>query len=86
MKAHGEVDVWLHAFLRLALDGELRTSTALPQGNSSLYPLHRRLGGLQSVSGRFWEDKSFKRYERFWEETSFKRYGRFWEEKYSRFF
>jgi hypothetical protein len=37
---------------------QLHASAALPQGKSTLYPLHRILGGPQSRSGRDGEEKN----------------------------
>jgi hypothetical protein len=53
MKMYGGVDVQMHVFLTLALEvsGQLHTSAALAR-----YPLDRRLGGLQSRSGRHGEN------------------------------
>jgi hypothetical protein len=38
--------------------GQLHASAALPQGESPRYPLHKRLGGPQSRSGRDGEEKN----------------------------
>jgi len=62
MKAYWEVDVYIHAFLTSALDGgewsASRPSGFTPQGSSPCYPVDRRLGGLQSQSGRGDEEKN----------------------------
>jgi hypothetical protein len=39
------------------MSGQLHTPTALPPGIEPRYPLHRRLGGPQSLSGRYREEK-----------------------------
>jgi hypothetical protein len=44
----------------MELSGELHTPAALPPGKSPWYPLERRLGGLQSQSGRGGEEKNFQ--------------------------
>jgi hypothetical protein len=49
MKMHGEVDVQIHVFLTSVLVG-VEWSTS-----HTWYPLARRLGGLQSWSGRYRE-------------------------------
>jgi len=38
--------------------GQLHKPAALPQGKSPRYPLNRRLGGIQSPSGRGDEEKN----------------------------
>jgi hypothetical protein len=61
MKIYGRVEVYLHAFLNLALDeGEWSASRPFrftPGERAQRYPLDRRLGGLQSRSGRCGEDE-----------------------------
>jgi hypothetical protein len=42
----------------MEVSGRLHAPAALPQGNSPLYPLDRRLDGSQSRSGRGGEDKN----------------------------
>jgi hypothetical protein len=54
------VEVKLHAFLTLALDGggQLYASAALPPGKDQWYPLDRRLGGPQRWSEHGGEEKN----------------------------
>jgi hypothetical protein len=42
----------------MKVSGQLHTPAALPQGKNPWYPLHRRLGGLQSRFGRGGEEKN----------------------------
>jgi hypothetical protein len=51
MKAYGGVDVFIHIFVTSALAVE-EWSASSPR-----YPLNKRLGGPQSRSGRFAEEK-----------------------------
>jgi hypothetical protein len=41
----------------MEVSGQLHTPAAFPQGKSPLCPLYRELGGPQSWSGRFGEEK-----------------------------
>jgi hypothetical protein len=55
------LEIYCHSFWASALDGtsgQLHTSPALPRGKSPRYPLNRRLGGPQSRSERFGEEKN----------------------------
>jgi len=62
MRTYGGVEVWLHAFLTLAGDGDKKFSfTPRPpysRGKSPRYPLDRRLGEPLSRSGRGGEKKT----------------------------
>jgi hypothetical protein len=62
MKAYWGVDVQLHTFLILALDGGEWSVSCLgcftSQGKSMWYPLDRRLGGPRSQSGCSGEGKN----------------------------
>jgi hypothetical protein len=52
MKTYWGVEVQLHTFLTLALDGvsgQIHTQATLPQEKSRRYPLGKRLGGPQSL-------------------------------------
>jgi hypothetical protein len=64
MKAYWGVDVWLHAFFDLGTRWRRVVSfmsrPLYPQGKSPCYPLDRRLGGPQSMSGRGGEEKNFQ--------------------------
>jgi hypothetical protein len=51
MNAYREVEVQLHSLLNLAADGGERSRSS--PGEQPQYPMNRRLGGLQSKSGRF---------------------------------
>jgi hypothetical protein len=42
----------------MEVSGQFHAPAALPQGKSPLYPLDRRLGGLESRSGRCGEEKN----------------------------
>jgi hypothetical protein len=42
----------------MEVNGQIHAPAALPQGKSPWYPLDRRLGGLQSRSGRGGEKKN----------------------------
>jgi hypothetical protein len=57
----GGVEECLHAFLTLTLDGgewsAAHHSHFTPRERGPCYPLDRRLGGLQSRSGRGGEEK-----------------------------
>jgi hypothetical protein len=44
----------------MKVSGQLHIPAALPPGQSPWYPLHRRLGGPQSRSGRGGEEKNSK--------------------------
>jgi hypothetical protein len=61
MKTYGGVDVYIHIFLTSALAvGEWSASRPgrfTPRGKSARYPLDSMLGGPQSRSGRFGEEK-----------------------------
>jgi len=62
MKTYGGVEVQLHSFITLALDGD-EWSAWCPNHftlqKRSWYPFHRRLAGHQSLSGcSGWEKKS----------------------------
>jgi hypothetical protein len=61
MKAYVGVDVQIHILLTSALVGgewsASRTGCFTSGGKSRQYPLDRRLGGLQSRSGRLGEKK-----------------------------
>jgi hypothetical protein len=64
MKAYGGVEVQLHAFLTLALDGGERLASRPDRFNSRArapVPLDRRLGGPQSQSGGGGEEESVPR-------------------------
>jgi hypothetical protein len=43
----------------LEVSGQLHAPAALPPGKSPRYPFYRRLGGPQSRSGRYGEEKIF---------------------------
>jgi len=62
MKAGGGVEVQFLSLLTLALDGGMwktaHTTAFLPGKEHPLYSWSRRLGGPQSRSGRFGEEKS----------------------------
>jgi hypothetical protein len=62
MKAHWGVEVYLHAFLTSALDGGEWSASCpgrfTPRKKEPLVPIGRRLGGLQSRSGRGGEEKN----------------------------
>jgi hypothetical protein len=62
MKANGGVNVQIHIFLMSALAGSEWSASCpshfLPQGKGPWYPLDRRLGGPQTWSGRFGEEKN----------------------------
>jgi hypothetical protein len=62
MKAYWEEEAQLHAFLISALDvcewSNSRSGRFTPKGKSTWYPLDRRLGGLQSRSGRGGEERN----------------------------
>jgi hypothetical protein len=61
MKPYRGVDVWLNSFLTLALDGGVVNFVPWllrPQGKRPQSTLNRRLGGLQSWSGHFGEEKN----------------------------
>jgi hypothetical protein len=45
----------------LEVSGQLHAPAALPLGKSPRYPFYRRLGGPQSRSGRYGEDKILDR-------------------------
>jgi hypothetical protein len=51
VKAMGQVYLWPHTFLTLAVDA------ALPQGKESQHLFSRRLGGHQRWSAHFIEEK-----------------------------
>jgi hypothetical protein len=57
MKAYRRVEVWFHTFLNSELDGGEQSASRIgrvaPRGMSSRQPLTKRVGGLQSRSGRF---------------------------------
>ena len=59
-KCVGGIELWLHAFLTLALDGggvvSLTCRPLYPMRKRFRYPLNRRLCGPQSWSGRFGEE------------------------------
>jgi hypothetical protein len=57
MKACWGVEVQLHAFLTLALDGD-EWSASQPQGKSPWYPLDRMVGGTQNRSGHGVEERN----------------------------
>jgi hypothetical protein len=59
MKKYERVDVQIHSFLTSALleEGQFHASAILPPEKEPLYPLDRKLGGLQSRSGRYAEMK-----------------------------
>jgi hypothetical protein len=48
---YGGVEVWFHAFLTSALNGDQK-SASRPDRFTPGYPLYRRLGEPQSQSGR----------------------------------
>jgi hypothetical protein len=64
MKTYGEMEVQFHAFLISALDKyewSVQAPTALfleKLPPPPRYPLHRRLGGPQSRSGRYGEEEN----------------------------
>jgi hypothetical protein len=43
---------------KMKVSGQIHAPAALPQGKSQCYPLDRRLGGAQSLSGRGGEEKN----------------------------
>jgi hypothetical protein len=60
MKTCGGVKVWLqHSWPRhyMEVSGQLHSSAALLPGKEPPYPLDRRLRGLQSLYGRYGEEK-----------------------------
>jgi hypothetical protein len=61
MKAYEGMEIELHAFLTSALEGgewsASRRGRFTPRGNTSRYPMDRRLGGPQSRSERSGEEK-----------------------------
>jgi hypothetical protein len=44
----------------MEVSGQLHAPAALPPGEDPLVPIDRRLGGLQNLSGRGGEEKSFQ--------------------------
>jgi hypothetical protein len=62
MKTYWGVEVHLHAFLTLTLDGGERPASRpgrfTPRERAPWYPLDRRLGGPQSQSGHDVEEKN----------------------------
>jgi hypothetical protein len=60
METYGGVEVQLHAFLTSAIDGggQRHALAALPPGKRPRYPLEKRLGGPQSLPGRYGEQKN----------------------------
>jgi hypothetical protein len=65
IKMDGEVEVYLHTFLALALagGGQLHARATLPQENSPWYPLDMRLGMPPSQSGCCGEKSLCPRWE-----------------------
>jgi hypothetical protein len=50
----------MKAYSGVEVSGQLHAPAALPLGRSPRYPLDRRLGGPQSLSGRGGEEKNSK--------------------------
>jgi hypothetical protein len=57
MKTYWRVEVQLHAFF--GLGNRWRRGVSYPQGKSPCYPLDRRLGRPQRLSGHGGEEKKF---------------------------
>jgi hypothetical protein len=51
IKAHGRMELWINAFLSLAVNGQLCASVTLLLGKDPQYPLNRRFDGPQNWSG-----------------------------------
>jgi hypothetical protein len=62
MKMYWGVELWLHAFLDLGTTWKWVLSFTPrplhPQRKSQCFPLNRRLGGPQNISGRGGEEKN----------------------------
>jgi hypothetical protein len=59
MKTYGGVDVWLHAFLTLALEGsegQPHVTAVLPSMKELRYPMYMLVGGPHNGPGRCVEE------------------------------